>query len=52
MVRPWSCRVVYYFDTPALGIRNQSFDRVSMPPSKDGDGDELALPVEESLVIR
>jgi len=29
MVRPWSCRIIYYFDTPALGIRNQSFDRVS-----------------------
>ena len=30
MVRPRSCRVIYYFDTPALGIRYQSFDRVNM----------------------
>ena len=29
MVRPRSCRVIYYFDTPALGIRHQSFGRVS-----------------------
>jgi hypothetical protein len=29
MVRPQSCRVIYYFDTPTLGIRHQSFDRVS-----------------------
>jgi hypothetical protein len=28
MVRPRSCRVIYYFDTPALGRRHQSFDRV------------------------
>ena len=28
VVRPWSCRVIYYFDTPALGIRHQLFDRV------------------------
>jgi hypothetical protein len=29
VVRPRSCRVIYYFDTPALGIRHQLFDRVS-----------------------
>jgi hypothetical protein len=29
MVRPRSCRVIYYFDTRALGIRHQLFDRVS-----------------------
>ena len=29
MIRPRSCRVIDYFDTPALGIRHQSFDRVS-----------------------
>ena len=29
MVRPWSCRVIYYFDTPALGRRHQSFGRVT-----------------------
>ena len=28
MVRPRSCRVIYYFDTPALGRRHQSFSRV------------------------
>jgi hypothetical protein len=28
VVRPRSCRVIYYFDTPALGRRHQSFDRV------------------------
>jgi hypothetical protein len=28
IVRPPSCRVIYYFDTPALGIRHQQFDRV------------------------
>jgi hypothetical protein len=25
VVRPRSCRVIYYFDTPALGRRHQSF---------------------------
>ena len=29
VVRPQSCRVIYYFDTPALGRRHQSFGRVS-----------------------
>ena len=29
MVRPRSCRVIYYFDIPALEIRYQLFDRVS-----------------------
>ena len=28
MVRPRSYWVIYYFDTPALGIRHQVFDRV------------------------
>jgi hypothetical protein len=28
VVRPWSCRVIYYFDTPVLGKRHQSFGRV------------------------
>jgi hypothetical protein len=28
MVRPRSCRVIYYFDTPALGRRHQFFGRV------------------------
>ena len=30
VVWPRSCRVIYYFDTPALGRRHQSFDRVSL----------------------
>jgi len=29
VVRPRSCRVIYYFDTPPLGKRHQSFDRVN-----------------------
>jgi len=32
VVRPRSCRVIYYFDTPALGRRHQSFDRVNVRP--------------------
>jgi len=28
VVRPRSCRVIYYFDTPALERRHQSFGRV------------------------
>jgi len=31
VVRPRSYRVIYYFDTPALGIRHQFFGRVSDP---------------------
>jgi len=31
VVRPRSCQVIYYFDTPALGRRHQSFDRVTGP---------------------
>jgi hypothetical protein len=29
VVRPRSCRVIYYFNTPALGRRHQFFDRVN-----------------------
>ena len=29
VVQPWSCRVIYYFDTPTLGRRHQLFGRVS-----------------------
>jgi len=29
VVRPRSCRVIYYFDTPTLGRRHQSFGRVN-----------------------
>ena len=35
MVRPRSCRVIYYFDTPALEIRHQSFGRVNYLEDKD-----------------
>jgi hypothetical protein len=31
VVRPRSCRVIYYFDTPTLGKRHQSFGRVMVP---------------------
>jgi hypothetical protein len=31
VVRPRFCRVIYYFDTPALGRRHQSFGRVKYP---------------------
>ena len=30
VVRPRSCRVIYYFDTPTLGKRHQSVGRVSL----------------------
>jgi hypothetical protein len=30
VVRPRSCRVIYYFDTPTLGRRHQLFGRVSI----------------------
>ena len=29
VVRPQSCRVIYYFDTPTLGRRHQLFGRVA-----------------------
>jgi len=28
VVRPQSCQVIYYFDTPTLGRRHQLFGRV------------------------
>jgi len=31
VVRPRSYRIIYYFDTPALGIRHQYFDCVTAP---------------------
>jgi len=31
MVRPRSCRVIYYFDTPTLGRRHQLLDHVTDP---------------------
>ena len=36
MVRPRSCWVIYYFDTPALGRRHQSFGRVNDRKSTGG----------------
>ena len=33
VVRPRSCRVIYYFDTPALGRRHQFFSRVRTEPT-------------------
>jgi hypothetical protein len=39
MVRPRSCRVIYYFDTPTLEIRHQLFDRVKILKKNDGDDD-------------
>ena len=30
MVRPRSCRVIYYFDTPTLGKRHQSLGKLNM----------------------
>jgi hypothetical protein len=41
--RPRSCRVIYYFDTPALGRRHQSFGRVSKQPRDDNDLQEVDL---------
>jgi len=32
VVRSRSCRIIYYFDTPALGRRHQSFGRVTRQP--------------------
>ena len=36
VVRPRSCRVIYYFDTTALGRRHQSFGRVKFLASLPG----------------
>jgi hypothetical protein len=36
VLRPRSCRVIYYFDTPPLGRRHQSFDRVMHHYQRDG----------------
>jgi hypothetical protein len=34
VVRPRFCRVIYYFDTPTLGKRHQSFGRVTEKGAK------------------
>jgi len=36
VVRPRSCRIIYYFDTPALGRRHKSFGRVKINTSRWG----------------
>jgi hypothetical protein len=41
VVRPRSCRVIYYFDTPALGRRHQSFGRVRFLVTLILGGDSL-----------
>jgi len=38
VVRPRSCRVIYYFDTPTLGRRHQSFGRVNKWKRSNNDG--------------
>jgi hypothetical protein len=35
VVRPRSCQVIYYFDTPALGRRHQFFGRVTHTTIRD-----------------
>ena len=39
MVRPRSCRVIYYFDTSALGRRHQSFGNNNN--NKDDEEEEV-----------
>jgi len=39
VVRPRSCRVVYYFDTPAFGRRHQSFGHVTYHPQTNGQAE-------------
>ena len=41
MVRPRSCQVIYYFDTPALGKRHQLFDRVNV--TADGPSENRSI---------
>jgi len=48
VVRPRSCRVIYYFDTPALGRRHQSFGRVSNEVWEEEDMKEFTRLVENS----
>jgi len=38
VVRPRSCRVIYYFNTPALGRRHQSFGHVNYKKKKKDVG--------------
>jgi hypothetical protein len=48
VVRPRSCRVIYYFDTPALRRRHQSFGRVSNEVWEEEDMKEFTRLVENS----
>jgi hypothetical protein len=43
VVRPRSCRVIYYFDTPALGRRHQSFGRVNEPLNFDFPDEDVLM---------
>ena len=47
MVRPRSCRVIYYFDTPTLEIRHQLFDRVTLQSLPLNMCDQTLMQVQE-----
>jgi len=47
VVRPRSCRVIYYFDTPALEIRHQLFDRVTLQSLPLNMCDQTLMQVQE-----
>jgi len=49
VVRPWSCWVIYYFDTPALERRHQSFDHVSYA---DNRRRSLEFEVEDQVLFK
>jgi hypothetical protein len=51
VVRPRSCRVIYYFDTPALGRRHQSFGRVTLKLVSYSDYKNLANKNMEDMII-
>jgi len=51
VVRPRSCRVIYYFDTPALGRRHQSFGRVTRPSLMTGLGSREFAGLLFSIII-
>jgi len=59
VVRSRFCRVIYYFDTPALRIRHQSFDRITYTPANnlqthnhhDSNTVQLPLPLTSSQSI-
>ena len=41
VVQPRSCSVIYYFNTHSLGIRHQSFNRVTLQPEKTNTKDSF-----------